>query len=212
MSLIHFAEPLNSITTLLIISMSFLGKIKDWFGSSSKDLDTIEKFGAILYSDSAEDFQNCVKTFSNDKEKFEEEYAELIDDFGVNPEESKLVDLLYAYGDSKNKVIYIDWRGEENEREIEEYIDTAFSKEHKWLKTGKLREESENLDREDGKFIIHLLKEIDNDLKDTNERLMFFSTNWDGYGFTVVSEQQFEEIQNFPNSIMKTVDEVYPSL
>ena len=59
------------------------------------------------------------------------------DDFEI--EKLKLTEVIYIFGDSKEKFWITDWRGEENKREIEQYIANKLKINPDWTNVNELR-------------------------------------------------------------------------
>ncbi|MFD2823964.1 hypothetical protein ACFS5M_09800 [Lacinutrix iliipiscaria] len=195
---------MKKIITILI--MAFTVSLCLSFKNSSKspinDKDDFIKIAKILYPEYADDIENCFQLFVDNTSKFEENYSELINDFYITPGESTLIDLLYAYGDSKNKVVYIDWRGEENKGEIEEYITDILNTEVDFSETENFRSKSKDLDQRDGEFILELFNKINEDLNKEGMTLAFFNIEWDAYGFTIISLENFAKIKTIKKDIL----------
>jgi hypothetical protein len=93
----------------------------------------------------------------------------------------------------KAQIINIDWSGEENEGEIQNFIEIANQQTLTWTKVNELREKQKiTLDSPD-KFLIKLLKAIDADIKKIDKRLLFLNTDGDNYSFTSVDEATYKK-------------------
>ncbi len=88
----------------------------------------------------------------------------------------------------------IDWQGEENEGEIETFMDENLQIKTEWKSVNDLRKTADEEKQRDGKFIIDLLKTFDKDLATLNKKLIFFDHGWDAYVFTVVDKTSYEAI------------------
>lgn len=175
---------------------------------SSVSFDEVVFIANILYPKYVDEFKELVLLFQTDKLKFKKKYSNFIKEQELNFFSKNLINLLYSFGDLKGIVELVDWRGEENEREIEDFISILSSKKHHFKKTHQFRKNSLKIDQRDGEFILKLFKVLDEDLKILDERLLFFNNDWDAYGFTVVSQNNFEEIMNTSQSTMLNVDEL----
>ncbi|GHN01805.1 hypothetical protein WSM22_32940 [Cytophagales bacterium WSM2-2] len=91
----------------------------------------------------------------------------------------------------KTQLINIDWSGEENEGEIQNFIETANQQTITWTKVNDLREKQNIALNSPDKFLIKLLKAIDADIKQIDRRLLFLKTDGDNYLFTSVDEPTY---------------------
>lgn len=89
-----------------------------------------------------------------------------------------------------------DWRGEENEREIEYFLEDKIKIKTDWKNANEIRKGVDEKRKRDGKFIIDLLKTIDQDLASLNKRLIFLDLGWDAYVYTVVDQVSYKTINN----------------
>ena len=153
--------------------------------------------GTILFPEFKTYFQTFFNTFLNDKKRFLTENEQLLEDYD-NFELDKLtpIEVIYIFGDSKGKLWMTDWRGEENEREIENFLEDKLQIKTDWKNVNKIREGVDEEKQRDGKFIIDLLKTIDKDLEPLNKRLIFLDLGWDAYVYTVIDPVSYKTITN----------------
>lgn len=145
------------------------------------------KIGQLLYPENYKDYETWINSYTKDKKKFIAENQELLkryDNFEID--KIKTIEVIYIFGDSKQKICLTDWRGEENEREIEYFCEHNLNINIDWKNVKELRKIVDNRKYSDGKFAINLLKTIDKDLDQLDKRLVFFNLGWDAYIFTVV--------------------------
>ena len=151
--------------------------------------------GQLLFPNHKPEFGKFFNSFINDKTKFISEYDELLQDYdNFEIEKLKAIEVLYIFGDGKKQLRMIDWRGEENEKEIEAFIEKRLKQKVTWTNAAKFRTDNAKADQRDGGFVIDLFKQIDKDLQLINQRLIFFSLSWDAYVFTTISTKSFEQI------------------
>lgn len=151
--------------------------------------------GTILFPEQKIDFESYYNTFLNDKKRFLTENEELLKDY-ENFEFDKLkpLEILFIFGDSKSQLLLTDWRGEENEREIENFIERKLRIETDWKNVNGIRKCVDEESQRDGEFLIDLLKTIDKDLEPLNKRLIFLELGWDSYVYTVVDQHSYKTI------------------
>jgi hypothetical protein len=153
-----------------------------------KNSDLLEA-GHLLFPNLRTDFEKFFNSFLNDKKTFLAENKELLEDYdSFELDKLKPLEVIYIFGDSKQKVWMTDWRGEENEREIENFIEDKLQIKTDWTNVNKLRKGADEEKQRDGEFIIDLLKTIDEDVKLLNKKLIFFDLAWDAYVYTVVDQ------------------------
>jgi hypothetical protein len=161
------------------------------------------EIGQYLFADFYTDFATFFNSFLNDKKTFLVENKELLEEY-VLPESKyadnfeldklKAIEVVYIFGDSKQKLNLIDWRGEENEREIEIFLEDKLRIKTDWKNVNELREGVIEEKQRDGKFIIDLFITIDKDLEPLNKRMIFFELGWDSYVFTVVDQTSYKTL------------------
>lgn len=111
-------------------------------------------------------------------------------------EKLKPIQIIYIFGDNKGKLWMTDWRGEENESEIEYFLEDKLKIKTDWKNANEIRKGVDEKRKRDGKFIIDLLKTIDQDLASLNRRLIFLDLGWDAYVYTVVDQVSYKTINN----------------
>lgn len=97
----------------------------------------------------------------------------------------------------KSRLAWVDWSGEEEEGEIVRKIDEMLFRHHSrhFVWDQKAFNEKIDLDRLDrGDYVLLLFKAIDEVLKKSGLRLVFFDTGDDGYRYAVLSKDDFEKV------------------
>lgn len=159
-----------------------------------KPSDYLE-IGQLLFPKYKSEFENFFRLFVSDKAKFLSAHDELLQDYNnVELEELKAIEALYIFGDSKKQLWLTDWRGEENEKEIESFIMKMLNQKVTWNNVSKFRADNVSESKRDGEFVIDLFKEADKDLRQIGQRLIFFSLGWDSYVFTCIDLKSFDQI------------------
>ena len=156
----------------------------------------IKQVGQLIYPDLTKDFDDFINLYSKNKTEFRKKYKEI----EINNNELSELELLQSFGNIKQKLGFIDSKGEENEFEIEEYIEKQIQKEIAWTNSILVRK-SIAIDKQgDSKFIVKLFQAIDNDLQGINFRLIFLNMGFDAYVFLPVTQQSSNKVfQLAPN-------------
>jgi hypothetical protein len=155
---------------------------------------SFSEIGRLLYPDHVAAFDTIFNAYLTDTKKFVRENEELLEEYDFDDGEIKAIELLYIFGDMKEKVSMTDWRGEENSKEVEEFIERMMLVKPVWTNTNQLRANSKEDDERDGDFIIDLFKAIDKDLNVLDKKLIFYQLGWDAYVYTVVDSKTFKDI------------------
>ncbi len=185
------------IVSIILIIASLVYLIRDK-QKQGKDKSEFLQIGKLLFQDYLDEFESYFNLYLHEKEEFIRRYSVML---LKNNEDAKLKDIsplevIYAFADNKGIVHITDWRGEENENEIQDFIDRRVSSKPTWTNVDILRRGVDAEKQRDDKFIIHLLKGIDKDLIELNKKLVFFNLGWDAYVYTVVDLVAFKAILN----------------
>ena len=179
-------------TLAFFVLLSLIYIMRDRKKSIEND-SQLEKIGMLIFPDYKDEFKKFYSLYLQDPKQFlaQEELQEF--DLGnIRP-----IDVLYLFGEIKSLVHLIDWRGEEDEDEIETYLENNHLKhKHTWTNTSKLRVGVSEEKQRNGKFIITLFKSIDKDLQTINKQLIFLDLGSDAYAYTTVDTNTFDEIIN----------------
>lgn len=163
--------------------------------SSKTNYEGLIDIGTILFSGLKTDFETFFNTFLKDKKTFLTENEVLLEDYdNFELDKLKPIEVIYIFGDSKRKLWMTDWRGEENESEIENFLEDKLQVKTDWKNVKEIRKGVDEEKQRDGNFIIDLLKTIDKDLEPLNKRLIFLDLGWDAYVYTVVDQVSFKTI------------------
>jgi hypothetical protein len=169
-------EKVDSLVLLaglgLIFFIALLYELRKGFKQKKKGLDFLRIANSIRPN-----FKNEIGSF-----------------FKSSKSNAKPIDLFQAFMVDKGQVINIDWSGEENEGEIEAFIESITQEKITWTKTNDLREKQKAKEDSSDKFVMKLLKAIDADLKNINFRLLFLKTDGDSYSFTTVDNETFGKV------------------
>jgi hypothetical protein len=110
------------------------------------------------------------------------------------PEYVTHLSIMSSFGDHPTFYLTIDWRGEENEGEIQEFCEDQIRKTIHWRRADDLLTKTNSESQRDGKFILQLFTAIDLDLQDEGYRLVFKETNSDSYQFTLLRTSDVEAL------------------
>jgi hypothetical protein len=159
-----------------------------------KTIDYLE-LGKLLYPQHKKAFADFFQLYRNDFPAFEEEYEELLEDFDFK--DLTPLQLIYLFGENNGLVAYLDWRGEENKGELEEFIQEQLNdKEISWESTQALRETEPSEEDGSGEYVLKLFQKADEDLKRIGMRLVFINLDFDGYAFKAIPETTFKQLNN----------------
>lgn len=157
--------------------------------------EDLGEVGPYLFPACIKDFELFFNSFLNDKEAFLSEYKivlEAPDNFELD--KLKPIEVIYLFGKSKEQWQLTDWRGEENENEIESFVETKLKVEIHWKHVSELRKRIGLEAQRDGKFILDLFVAVDKDLKPLSKKLIFLDMNWDAYVYTLVEQSSYDSI------------------
>lgn len=183
------------IVILTIIIVGIIQVFQNKKGNLLINNTDLLEAGQLLFPALKTDFEILFKSFLKDKKTFLIDNQELLENYdNFELDKLKSIEVIYIFGDSKKKLWMTDWRGEENEREIENFIENKLKIKSDWTKTIELRKGYDKEKQRDGKFIIDLLKTIDKDLDTLSKKLIFLDLGWDAYVYTVVDQDSFKTI------------------
>jgi len=158
------------------------------------------------YNDEFEDFHHSYlhNKYLHNKKKFSTQAAQLLkNDEVFDVKNLQPAELLYIFASSKNLAQIIDWRGEENEGEIEKFIEQMLKQKPLWANTSELRmNESE---QQNDKFIIKLFRSINKDLKAIGYKLLFFDLKWDSYVYMIIPTKVFEQSKGIESKDLRGI-------
>lgn len=174
----------------LIIKLLFIGIFKRQNSKDTKEKFETKQVGFLLFPDLNAEFENYLDLYKTNKSEFRKKYKENQKDI----EDFTELNLIQSFGDIKQKLGFIDWKGEENEFEIDEYIEGQVQKEITWTNSNLWRKSISVDKQRDGKFIVKLFQAMDKDLQSLNFRLIFLNMGWDAYIFLPVTQQTFDKI------------------
>lgn len=153
-----------------------------------KESDLVE-LGELLFPSISLEFETFFNSYINTRDSFLTENKDLLEEYdNFELEKLKAIEVIYIFGDYKNKLWMTDWRGEENTKEIEQFLESALDIKCEWNQVKRLRFKADEKEYEDGEFVISLLKAIDTDLEQINKKLIFLNLGWDSYVYTAVDQ------------------------
>ena len=183
-----------SVKWVIVLAVAIIGLIaeviwrrKNRF-STKKALET----GKLLFNNFKE-FKGYITLYSTDIEQFKLLYEDSFAEIGLNVEKAQLLDLLLDFGIERNEILSLDWRGEENEGETQEFIEQQIGTTITWNVTSKLPESVE---------ISQKLKAINQDLKAKGYRLIVFNTDSDAFEISAISNENFATLLALNNSLV----------
>ena len=178
------------VVIFLVAGAFTLAKKK--IGLAGSNTDFLE-IGQLIYPNHKDEFRAYFSTFIENKSDFINENEDLIDEYGFD--NVNALEATYLFGDNRGLLGYIDWRGEENENEVEGFIEDQIGQTNfNWDNSKKLRQSSTSINQRDGEFVIDLFKAVDKDLKADNKQLIFFDLGFDAYVFIATSKEIFDSV------------------
>lgn len=151
--------------------------------------------GQILFTNHKTEFEKFFSSFLMDKISFLSENDELLaDNDNFDLDNLRAIEVIYIFGDNKRLLWITDWKGEENDREIEKFLETKLQIKTDWTNVNNLRDGVDEEKQRDGKFIVDLLKSIDKALEPINKKMIFLDLGWDAYVYTVVDQTSYKTI------------------
>jgi len=190
----------------LIIKHSLKRPRKNTKRKDVKEIDFLG-LGKLLYADFATEFEVYYNSFLADGKQFYKKFKSIIQsDSNSN---LKPIDVLRLFGDYKQLIAEMDWKGEEDENELDEFIESQIKQNIVWTQASLLRASVEEKLQRDGKFILKLFEAIDKDLQAINKRLLFFETDFDAYALMPVEKVIYNEIIKNAAGYFQGADDLY---
>ena len=174
---------------LIFIGAWFYGKNEE--KKKKKAAADYLRAGELLFADQREGFTEFYQSYLRRKKK----------------EEDEPMDALNEFADGRNLLGVTDWRGEENEGEVEEFIEQLLGQKIVWTHTALLRSEVPLDEQRDGGFIVDLFKAMDKDLKAIDRRLLFLGLS-DTYEYMVVPVRVLEDVRKMKLSGLRGAGEL----
>lgn len=179
------------LLVIILIVSEVLWRRKNRF----KKEDAIE-IGKLLFDDKAAAFEEYVKLFASDKKQFNIRYSDTFEDTGLELEDLKFIDLITSFGIFENKILIIDWRGEENEGEIQKFCEEKIGRRITWTNVNRLLDKSRNNTDQ-------LLKSINKDLNENNYQLVSMNRSNDSFELSAVSLENLMAIKKIKKDLFK---------
>lgn len=182
---------LTILLIIVVLAIEWLWRRKNAFNQ-----EEAVAIGKLLFEEHAADFEILVGWFVKDKKQFELLYGELFDDMGMAVKDIRLLDLLRAFGIEREKILVIDWRGEENEGEIQKFCEEQIGRSIAWTHVQQL----ENISRTN---TAGLFKAIQKDLIPNRYQLAFMDSGNDSYELMVLRMETFNAVQALNKKLIK---------
>jgi len=161
--------------------------------SNKNTKEDLSQTGQYVFPEFTTEFETFYNLYLNNKKLFLSSNKSLLVHYdNLELDELKPIEVLYIFGDSKQKIGMTDWRGEENEREIENFLESNLQIKALWNNANELRKTVAKENQNNSEFIIDLLKTIDKDLKPLKKKIVLFDLSWDAYVYTVVSQTSYK--------------------
>jgi|GEM_PF-4058492 hypothetical protein len=191
---------MNQIRLYVIIAAIIFGIIAEflWRRKHKRklfDISKAVKIGELLFESKSKEFEEFVHLFSGNKSEFSIQYESDFEDMGLTIADVTLLDLLAYFGDNKNEMLIIDWRGEENEGEIQAFCEEKLNRIITWSSVNKLRDQTETI------TLQKLFELINSDLKNIGYQLIFSNRSNDSYEIFVTTNSNFRTIQSIDKTL-----------
>jgi len=157
--------------------------------SSKFNLDIALKIGDLLFKDDSDEFRKYVNLFVNEKEKFKEKYESDFEEIGIEFNDIKLLDLVIQFGVDANKILIIDWRGEENDGEVQDFCEEILKCKIDWEEVNQFKVKERESD------VLVLFEKINADLSQLGYTLIFSTNSNDSYEIGVTKIENFDKIK-----------------
>ncbi|WP_027003529.1 DUF6630 family protein [Hugenholtzia roseola] len=158
------------------------------------------EIGKYLFFEYFEEYKEFIDDYDKDARQFVLKNKIILSKYdNLNLEKLSFIELIYIFGNSKNKLLVTDWRGEENEYEIENFLEEQLEREIEWKQANEVRAKIKQDKQKEGEFATSLLKAIDKDLETQNKKLLFIELYSDSFVYTVIDHNSHQALTNkFP--------------
>lgn len=175
----------------LVIILEILWRKKHRF-----DINKTIQIGKLLFESKRTRFEEYVNTYKTNKHNFKMIY---VDDFsGIDDiKEMTSLDFILLFGDYADEILTIDWRGEENEGEIQKWCEEKLGHPVNWTQVENFRKEENNTSIES------LIKTINSDLNQINYSLIVFDSANDSFELAVISNKNLKTIKELNKKLIK---------
>lgn len=180
------------ILGVILLIAAFLYDYVEKINKNKESLE-FQRIFEIIFPNYSSEFDIFFKLYHNNKKEFDAKYKSTITNYvSFDLKNLESIELLFIFCDSKKLISIVDWRGEENEKEIEFFIENSLEIEIDWSNTIELRQKIKN--KEDGEFIKMLFKSIQKDISKLNRKIIFLQMGWDSYVYTIVESEIAKKI------------------
>jgi len=132
-----------------------------------------------------------------------------LDEWG-DEDELNSAEILYAFAKENKVTEFIDWSGEEDDKQLEMIISNQLKNKNivdfKWNFLDVFEEKLDWDKLEKGDYIIKKFIEIDKQLQKINYRIIFLTLSWAGYIPFIVNHEEFERAKTFTPDINDNAD------
>lgn len=159
----------------------------------------------MLYVDHREAFEAYCLAYATDRKRFLLTWRDELEEMGDDP---STLELLYAFGERAGLLLNVDWRGEENVGEIDEFVEMRTDRSILWERTDALRGSVPEEEQRDGRFIRRLLGTINEDLRMQGWSLVLFALPWDAYVLMPVEERVHTALMEKASEYFSSIGEL----
>jgi hypothetical protein len=204
-----FVNKLNEIEIVLGISTILIAAFVYDYIQKTKLKRINKKFSSvfeIINPDLNSEFNSFFGLYFENKKTFYNQYKSILKNYDFfDFENLKPIELFYIFCDSRKLLSIIDWRGEENDKEIERFIENLHKTEIIWSNTIELRREEQS--SKDSDYIKMLFQTIQKDISILNLKILLLEMDWDSYVYTVVDQDiAYKILHLYPKEFMSIND------
>lgn len=193
-----FVSKLNEIELVLGIATMLITALVYDYIQKTKLKRFNNKFRRVFETinpDLNSEFNSFFGLYSENKKTFYNKYKSILKSYDFFEFENlKPIELFYVFCDSRKLLSIIDWRGEENDKEIEQFIENLLKTEIIWSNTIELRRKKQS--SKDKDFVKMLFQTIQKDISKLNLKILFLEMGWDSYVYTVIDQDIADEVLN----------------
>jgi len=178
---------------ILVIILEFL-----WRRKHGLNIYKAEQIGKVLFESKQLRFEEYTKTYKTNKHNFDMIYGEDVSGVG-KPEKMSLLDFILLFGDHEDEILTIDWRGEENEEEIQSWCEEKLGYNVDWYLVKQLKAKSIKVSIE------KLIQAINNDLNKINSNLIVFDSANDSFELAVISTENLNKLIMLDKHLLRKI-------
>lgn len=196
------------IAAIIFIILLVIIRIRSRKVRSAANTLSLREVGMLLYSSRRVEFLDYFDLYLTDAAQFAVKYADpLKRHYGEVPHLPDETDVFYIFSTIVQASYVVDWRGEEDENEVEAFVESRIGQKLPWQAVRQLRGTVPENTR-DGRFIIDLFTAMDQDLQQIDMGLLFFDTGGDSYVLHVTDRVMLQRLSTDAPSYFHGVEKL----